>query len=330
MSKFIDLSDFEAFKKNQFEKKEERGANFIPKWDNKMKGTAENPNTYEFRFLPEASKSFYKRYYYHMVNVDEKWNYMICPKTFDANNYCPICAAVAKLYKGSNDDKNVAKVWKRKEKFVANVLVVDDPRDASISDEEKKAVGKVLLFEFPATLEKVVREELNDTKRGIGHLAFDPSKDGYNFVLKVGSKPGAQKGETWPDYNLQTAKKPCAIANTDEGIQEILDKTYNLQEYLDASVVTEEQMIGLLRNALLFDLIKVDYNRMKGIAPMSPASESFINFDNKNTSSEKEKRVEIPESIKESSAPKKSKNDPLPEMEVNDAELLAELNNIGK
>lgn len=324
-SRFINFDDFDKFEKKLVNQKAPEPKSFAPKWDTKtMKGTAENPNTYEFRYLPEASKSFYKSYFYHMKSINDKWNYMICPKTFDAEAYCPICAAVQKLYKGTSDDKLLAKDWKRKQRYAANVLIIDDPRDASQNDVEKKVVGKVLMFEFPGEIEKVLRGEIEDKKRGIGYLTFDPGDEGYNFVLKVGAKPGDKPGSTWPTYTLQLAKRPCAIADNDVEIQALLDKTYNLDDYLNASVVTEEHMIKLMKEGLIYDFIKFDYERRSAPTESPTAAPSMDTFEKKLDAAYEKTKDEPKKAAPKAESAKKVAGD-APEMSKDDADLLAEL-----
>ena len=318
MGSFIDIKDFEAFRENlkdEASSEVQGSGSFAKKWPVKnLKGTAERANVYEIRFLPEASKSFFKRVFYHMVQSGERWNYMLCEKTFDPNNYCPLCAAASKLYQGNADDKKEASRWKRKEKFVANIFVVDDPRDAQIEEEDKKSTGKVLLYEFPGQVEKILREEINDTRRGIGMGAFDPSEEGYNFILKVGTKP-APGGKTWPDYNLTTAKKPSAIAKTDKEIRALLENTYNLVEYIEKSRAKEDDMITLLKNELLYDIIAADYEKRKRA---ESSHVERLSEDN---------REEAPKSVASTRKPTTTQE---PEEDDEDLALLEQLNNLGK
>ena len=315
-SKFFDVSDFEKFReelKNETNNEAAASAtSYAKKWPVKnLKGTLERPNVYEIRFLPEKSKSFFKRVYYHMVQSGEKWHYMLCEKTFDPNNYCPLCAASMKLFNGNADDKKEASKWRRKEKFVANILVIDDPRDAQIEEDEKKSTGKVMLYEFPGQVEKFLREEINDTRRGVGMGAFDPSEEGYNFVLKVGAKP-APGGKTWPDYNLTAARKPSAIADSDKGIKALLEATYDLKEYMEKSRAKEDDMINLLKNELLYDLIATEYEKRKGVENAAPLNESHPEKNEAPKSTRSSKVIEPEEDSEE------------------DTDLLEQLNNLGK
>lgn len=332
MASFLDMSDFENFKKKnevQAEKKD-----FAPKWPTKaMQGTADEPKTYEFRFLPDLKGgNLYKHYFYHMINLNDKWNYMVCPKTFDASNYCPICAAVNKLYKGNEEDKKEAYKWKRKERFVSNVKVVDDPRDAAISDDSKKSVGKVLIFEFPAEIEKVLKQELNDPKRGLGRLCFEPGEAGHNFVLNVGAKPGDKPGSTWPTYNLQAARNPSPVGDSKEEILGILEQTHNLDEFIQSSVMSEEFMVKLLKDGLLYNFIKAEYEARTGVVTEdTPAPMREVKKEEPTPPFEPDARTVV--TPKKAAAKKEEveikKGIPSgPAMSEEDAELLASLDDL--
>ena len=322
MSKWLDESDFESFRKNLNERAEEKNFDNGPRvarWDVKnMKGTLERPNVYEIRFLPEKSKTYYTRIFYHMIKSNEKWNYMLCEKTFGAEEYCPLCAASNKLYLGNADDKIEAKRFRKNDKYVANVLIIEDPRDGNIQDEEKKATGKVMLYEFPNQVEKILREEINDRKHGVGMSVFDPSEEGYDFVLSVGAKP-AEGGKTWPNYALKAARKPRAIADTDDEINAILEKTYDLKDYVEKSRTSKDRMIAFLKGEFTYELIKEDYE--KRFPKEEKEDEPKKDETPKERVKEETKKAEDKPIEKKKEEPKKNKSE--------DDELLAELDSLG-
>ena len=141
--------------------------------------------------------------------------------------------------------------------------------------------------------------------------AFDPSEEGYNFVLKVGAKP-APGGKTWPDYNLTAARKPSAIADSDKGIKILLEATYDLKEYMEKSRAKEDDMINLLKNELLYDLIATEYEKRKGVENAAPLNESRLEKNEAPKSTRSSKVIEPEEDSEE------------------DVDLLEQLNNLGK
>ena len=209
MSKWINKDLFNDFKKEKIEEKDTSGGGFIRSnllWETPDKGTVEQPKMYEGRFVPDPKGKFYKKYYYHFWQSGESWTFVLCPKTgepSDFKNFCPFCAATAKLYNGTSQDKSHAYQLKRKERHVANFWVGKDPRDED-RDPEKKVVGKIKVYEFPSQVEKKLKNEVTDSSEGYGYQIFDPSEEGRNFILKVLSTKKMEDGRTWPDYSSST------------------------------------------------------------------------------------------------------------------------------
>ena len=257
MSKWINKELFDDFQKEKTEEKDNEGfsrSNLL--WNTPEKGTVENPKVYEGRFVPDKNGQFYKRFYYHMwQSGDESWNFVLCPKTNDWKNYCPICSATQKLFKGDEADKKQAYQLKRKEKFVGNWFVVKDPRDADKEDGSKVS-GTLRLYEFPSKLEQKLKKEITDTKEGYGLEIFDPSEDGRNFVIRVLATKKDKFGKSWPDYsNSSFARSRCAIAETDKEIDSIMETTTDIEEYINNMSVANEKVVELLKNEFLWDLV---------------------------------------------------------------------------
>jgi len=268
-------------------------------WKNPEPGTTSNPKEYKIRLLPDKEGHFYKKMFYHMFQVNgESWKFSICPKTFDQEDYCPICAVTAKLYKGSDDDKKEAQRFKRKEKFISNILIVNDPRDAD-KDDDLKVSGKVMLYEFPSKVEQLIRSSINDSENGVGMGAYDP-EEGYNFILKVGLTKPDQSGKSWPNYETSTfARQKSAIADTEDEINEIIDKTVDIVEYLQKKLPNEEKIIEDLKTENVFSLIEDDYNKKRNIKTKvsKPVVETEPESDDFEEPEEKPKHVvsKVPE-----------------------------------
>lgn len=263
MSKWINKEKFEKFK-NERESDtvpEIGGNNFARKYPSPKMGTASKPNEYHVRLLPDTNGDFYKKMHFHMFRSGEKWNFILCPKTFSMDNYCPWCALTQILYQGSESDKKRAYNYKRKDKFVGNVFVVNDPRDAGINDEEKKLGGKTFLYEFPQTIETLIKKEITDTENGWGYDIFEPEK-GYNFIISIGAKKPDKDGKVWPDYSLTTfAKRPSSIADTEGEVDEIMSSTQSLSDYLNKSSLTPEQHKELLMSEMVYEDVEDGFIR---------------------------------------------------------------------
>jgi hypothetical protein len=278
MSKWV---NDDLFGKFQEQKKEEKvtppggGVRRLDTvWQTPEKGTDTVPKIYKGRFLVDQASQirgdkpdthqglpFYKQYYYHMYRSGEKWVFTICPKTDDFENFCPFCSVTSKLYMGAAADKKMANNYKRKRKYVANFFVQDDPRDAE-RDDDSKVNGTVKLYEFPNKVESKLKEEITDIENGLGGLIFDPSDTGYSFILKVLSTKRDEKGNSWPDYsNSQFSRRPDGLGS-DSDIDVIMDKTYDINEYLDKQRKTEEELIKLVKEEMLFDMISDEYDNL--------------------------------------------------------------------
>jgi hypothetical protein len=278
MSKWISEENFNLFKQQLNEEPAASAGftSFKDKWPTPEKGTTEKPKSYELRLLPDKNKMFYRKMMYHMFKSGERWFFSLCPKTFDFEAYCPLCSVVSKLFAGNENDKKLARDMKRKEKFVVNVMVVDDPRDVERGDDEKLN-GKVLLYEFPSQVEGIIREAINDTKNGVGMSAFDPGPDGYNFILKVGAKKG-NDNKLWPEYTKsEFSRRQSPVAESDREIREVLESTLSIDEYLKSQVRSEDQVLDVLKAEMLYEIIEAEHNRRKsagepGAAPRQSAA----------------------------------------------------------
>lgn len=265
MSKWIDKDLFEDFRKEKIDEKDS-GSGFRSDiiWETPEKGTTENPKVYEGRFLPDpkhGSQKPYQKYYYHMwQGVDENWIKILCPKTGDkANmkNYCPVCSATNKLFKGGSDaDKQQGYNIKRKEKFVGNFFIVKDPRDAD-RDEEKKVEGTVKVYEFPGKVEQKLKKEITDSSEGYGYQIFDPSEEGRNFIIRVLSTKKDERGKQWPDYsNSEFSRTRGAIAETEEDIDAIMDQRQDIDEYISSMSTSNSKIADIMKTEFLWELVE--------------------------------------------------------------------------
>jgi hypothetical protein len=279
MSKWINKDLFGKF---QEEKKQEKdnvsdstGVNRLEYlWKNPEKGTETVPKVYVGRFLPDRNNEFYKKYYYHMYKSGEKWNFFLCSKTHDMEEFCPICEAVRRLYMGSAADKKMAYSYKRKEKYVSNFYIVNDPRDPE-REEADRVNGKVKLYEFPSKVEMKLKEQVTDAKYGLGHSIFDPGENGYDFIIKVLSTKKDPSGNVWPDYsNSEFSRKAYPLKPTEKEIDEIMETTINLKDYIGLMEKPDELIITSLKAEMLWDIVKDEWNRRKGSTANSKEAKS--------------------------------------------------------
>jgi hypothetical protein len=282
MSKWIDNSLFEKFSEAKVNEVEQQpadgGRKFGLVWKNPEMGTPDRPKIYEVRFLPDPEGVFYKKYHYHMFRSGEKWNFVLCEKTFDFNNFCPWCHATQQLWMGTKQDKEAAKNYSRKDKYTGNIFVVEDPRDAEVpvEEEDKKVSGKVRIYDFPGKLESKLKGEITDKKNGLGALIFDPGEDGYNFIIKVKStKPTGDDKKVWPDYSDSVfARRPSALGSDDK-IKEIMGSRFKIREYLEAMKRTPEETMALLNQEMLWEMVEKEFSKHFNVAvTVEPTSQT--------------------------------------------------------
>jgi len=315
MSQWIDKDLFSKFAEEK--SKEQDSPTAGPRrldivWQTPEKGTPERAKNYEGRFLPDTKGNFYYKYYYHMFYSGERWNFLLCPKTWQFDNFCPWCTVTQKLYMGNSEDKKMATNYKRKEKFVSNFYVVDDPRDAERNEEEK--VNKsIKVYEFPGKVESKLKSEITDTKHGLGPAIFDPGDGGFNFILKVkATRP--KDGKSWPDYSDSVfSRRPEALGSERE-IREIMDSRYDLEEYVKGMERTEDDIINILKAEMVWDMVKNEWDRAKQMTELAgPVEEDVPDWDMDLGEDKEDVKTEVVKEEEESST---------------DEDLLAELADI--
>lgn len=319
---------FNEFKEKK--KQESEGVTTGPRrqdivWKTPEKGTQEKPKNYVGRFLPDQNGNFYKSFLYHMFkNLKGNWTFVLCPKTHKMDNSCPICNATMKLYKGSKEDKQMAYNYKRKSKHCANWYVVKDPRDADVSSKDEKVQGKVLVYEFPDKIDAKVKSEMTDEEYGQGMNIFDPGEDGVDFLLKVGSTKPNDKGETYHDYSeSKFTTKSYSLGSTDEEIQKIIDSTHNLDEYLKAMERSENELIEICKDEMLWELIQCDYSKHKS-GPRQPQTTNQVDELPFDQNDEQENTIKEQKSFQDSKETTTTDG----EINITDEELLEELNSL--
>jgi len=133
-----------------------------------------------------------------------------CPTTF--GDRCPICEERVRLYRGDNEDKENAKLLGRKEQWLVNVYVIDDPNNPDNNNQIK-------MFRFGKQIDKVIRDATEGVdKEEFGARIFDLSEDGCNLRIAVETNDGG-----YPTYVSSKFLRESAIKGMDD---EAIDKTY--------------------------------------------------------------------------------------------------------
>jgi len=233
-------------------------------WTALQAGTQDEPIVYEGRFLPDKNGTLSKKFFYHMWRSGDKWYNMLCPKTHEFGNWCPVCNTVSMLYNGTPEDKKTARELRRKERFAANFYITEDPRDKNANDDNSKSAGKVKIYELPGKInEKLVAEE--DEKEGLREAAWDPTENGHNFIIKVKTtKPDADK-RTFPDYASSAFSRKATALGSDKEIKAIMDSTHSIDDHINSMKKDDKWIKDTLVSEGLFQLIQREWEKHHGV-----------------------------------------------------------------
>ena len=196
------------------------------------------PNkTYLVRLVPNkhSPKESIFHYYNHGWNSNATGKYVtaLCPTTFGET--CPIDAYYLKTYrKGTEDEKEAAKVLSRKENWMVNVYVIQDP-----SNPENE--GKVKILRYSRELDKIISSALEgDDAKDIGvERAFDVV-DGCTFRIKCENRTekGRSKMVTYASSRF-LAKETLDIS--EEELEGIYDSVHDLKAVNKQTTAAEMQ-----------------------------------------------------------------------------------------
>lgn len=204
-------------------------------YKNVMKTTPNN--TYQVRIIPntdDPTKTLFQYYLHGWTSAtDGRYVSTVCPTTYGEE--CPICTERFRLWnKGDDASKELSKNLARKERFYANVYVVDDP-----DNEENN--GTVKILGYGRQIAKIIDEAMNgDDADEVGGRMFDFSKDGCNLRIKVEKNKAG-----FPSYERSKFVAPSSIAVS---LDDVSDQIHDFDPLLVRK--TTEEMREMLEQAL--------------------------------------------------------------------------------
>jgi hypothetical protein len=137
------------------------------------------------------------------------------------NEKDPVGELNSKLWNsGSEANKEIARKQKRRLSYIANVLVVSDPK-------HPENEGKVMLFKFGKKIFDKIMDKARPTFEDEKPVnVFDPY-DGADFKLRM------RKVDGYANYDQSSFMEPAPLAQGDEDkMVEILNRQYALSEFL--------------------------------------------------------------------------------------------------
>lgn len=186
----------------------------------------EKNNTYTVRLLPnmeDPSKTFF-HYYVHGWESFTTGQYIsfVSPQTFNERD--PIAEYRYKIYKtGTEAEKQKARSIIRSEKWLVNVLVVDDPVNPDNN-------GKVKLMRFGKQLHKIIMDAISgEDSDQFGSRVFDLSSNGCNLRVRIDDQGG------FPTYVASKFLMPSEISGIDSddvyASTRTLDDVFSIKSY---------------------------------------------------------------------------------------------------
>lgn len=195
------------------------------------------------RFLPQKDVDAipFVTYFSHKFKGDDgRWLFMdLCPTT--VGKKCPICDKNSTLWNsGSTEKQNIARSRKRKKEYVANILVVKDPKSP-----EKE--GKVFLFKFGASIYEKIKNAINPKYEDENALNPFDLWEGADFYLRIRKDP-VKKQITYEDSKF--AKSSPLFDGDEVKLEAILGQCKDLSVFKDESkLMGEEEALSKANSA---------------------------------------------------------------------------------
>ena len=171
------------------------------------------------RFLPERGDGlpFVRLFNHGFKNkANGKWYIENCPTTLGEE--CPLCQKNSELWNsGGEAGKKIVSERKRRLSYIANILVVDDPKNPDNN-------GKVFLFKFGKKIYDMIVDKINPVYEDEAPVNVFCPINGADFDLRM------RKVENFPNYDKSVFTAPAALFDGDEDkIQTVLDQMHDLE-----------------------------------------------------------------------------------------------------
>ena len=187
----------------------------------RLEGDKAGNGTATIRFLPrvEGDELPWVRIFSHgFQGPTGKWYIENSLTTLGEND--PVGELNTQLWNsGSEANKEIARKQKRKLSFIANVLIVSDPK-------HPENEGKVFLFKFGKKIFDKIMDKARPTFEDEKPVNVFDFWEGANFKLRMRKKDG------YANYDESVFTEPCAVGD-DEFIVDVAKNQYKLAEFVD-------------------------------------------------------------------------------------------------
>ena len=163
---------------------------------------------------------------------------------------CPVCEHNNKLWNsGIEANKEIARKQKRRLHYIANVLIVSDPKNPENE-------GQIRLYKFGKKIFDKITEAMNpqfEDEEAINPFDF---WGGANFKIKI------RQVEGYRNYDKSEFDKPSAVSDDDAELEKIWKKEHSLKEFLDP------------KNFKSYDVLKARLDKVLGLDGAAPVSKT--------------------------------------------------------
>lgn len=188
----------------------------------RLEGDKAGNGTATLRFLPrvEGDELPWVRMFNHgFQGPTGKWYIENSLTTLGEND--PVGELNTTLWNsGSDANKEIARKQKRKLSFIANVLIVSDPK-------HPENEGRVMLFKFGKKIFDKIMDKARPTFEDEKPVNVFDLWEGANFKLRMRKKDG------YANYDESVFSDPCPAASTDEKLVDVVNAQVKLAEFLD-------------------------------------------------------------------------------------------------
>jgi hypothetical protein len=193
-------------------------------------------NSYEVRLLPnvdDPSKTFY-HYFSHGWTSYSTGQYVTALSPMTWGDRDPIAEYRQKIFRtGTPEEKAKSDSIFRRENWLVNVYVVNDPDDPENNDTVK-------ILRFGKQLHKIIMEGITgEDSDQFGERIFDMSENGCTFRVRC------EKQGDYPTYVSSKFLMPAGITGmTDARMKEVYDNCHTLEDTFRAKTYEElKQML---------------------------------------------------------------------------------------
>lgn len=120
---------------------------------------------------------------------------------------------------GTEKDKEIARKQKRKTSYVANILVISDPK-------HPENEGKVMRFKFGKKIYEKIMDKATPTFEDEAPVNVFDIDEGAEFKLRMRQVDG------YPNYDTSVFSEPKPLADSDDEIVSILNQMKPLKEFI--------------------------------------------------------------------------------------------------